>query len=62
MKLPVPMTIAQIAGFVGGVVHGSPDVSVTGMAVNPLESTEEDIALVVDPRLVRRLNEIKASQ
>lgn len=60
MKLPVPMTIAQIAGFVGGVVHGSPDVSVTGMAVNPLESTEEDIALVVDPRLVRRLNEIKA--
>lgn len=60
MKLPVPMTIAQIAGFVGGAVHGSADVSVTGMAVNPLESTQEDIALVVDPQLVRRLPEIKA--
>lgn len=60
MKLPVPMTIAQIAGFVGGAVHGSPEVTVTGMATNPLESTEEDIALVVDARLVRRLAEIKA--
>ncbi len=61
MKLPVPMTMAQIAGFVGGTPHGSPDITVTGIAVDPFQSEEGDIALVVDRTIIARLNEIKAS-
>ena len=60
MKLPVPMTIAQIAGFVGGSVHGSADVTVTGIATDPMLATEDDIALVIDPNLIKRLDEVKA--
>ena len=61
MKLPVPMTMAQIAGFVGGTPHGASDITVTGIAVDPFESVEGDIALVVDRSIIARMSEIKAS-
>ncbi len=61
MKLPVPMTMAQIAGFIGGKPHGAGDTSITGIAVDPLAAAEGDIALVVDKQLIAHLDNIKAS-
>ncbi len=61
MKLPVPMTMAQIAGFVGGTPHGAADTQVTGIAVDPLEAVEGDIALVIDKQLIAKMKDIKAS-
>ena len=60
MKLPMPMTATQIAGFIGGKVEGDGNTPVTEIAVNPLTSTQNDIALVTSPHLIKKLNEIKA--
>lgn len=60
MKLPVPMTMTQIAGFVGGKVHGE-DVTVSGIATDPLLAEEGDVALVIDKQLLAKLDEIKAT-
>ena len=60
MKLPMPMTANQIAGFVGGIVEGDGKCTVEGIAVDPLTATDHDIALVTDPGLLKRLNECKA--
>lgn len=53
--------MAQIAGFIGGKTHGPADLAVTGIAVDPFEAVEGDIALVIDKQVIARLNEIKAS-
>ncbi|MBX9695472.1 MAG: UDP-3-O-(3-hydroxymyristoyl)glucosamine N-acyltransferase [Cyanobacteria bacterium] len=60
MKLPVPMTVAQIAGFIGGQVHGKSDLSVSGIATDPLASTENDVALVIDKEILKSLSAVKA--
>lgn len=56
----MPMTAAQIAGFIGGTVEGDSNYQVSEIAVNPLTASENDIALVTSPVLLKKLKEIKA--
>ncbi len=60
MKLPVPMTVAQIAGFIGGQVHGNANLAVTGIATDPFASTENDIALAIGKEVLKSLALVKA--
>ena len=60
MKLPVKMTAAQIAGVIGGQVHGDGNVAVTSVAVNPFAATKNDIALATDTAVLKRLDECDA--
>ncbi len=59
MKLPTKMTLEQVAGFVGGRVHGKGDVTVTSLCMNPLEGTEDQIAFFFDPKMVELLGNSK---
>lgn len=56
MKLPAEMTLQQIAHVIGGRVEGPADLltnlKVSSVAVSPLQSTEDDLALVFDEKLV----------
>ncbi len=56
----MPMSATQIAGFIGGKVEGDGNTTVTGIAVDPMSATREDIALVTDAALLKRLDECKA--
>lgn len=60
MKLPMPMTAEQIAGFIQGTVHGDGKTQVENIAVNPLKAEGNDIALVTDATLLKKLNECNA--
>ncbi|MEZ4542906.1 MAG: UDP-3-O-(3-hydroxymyristoyl)glucosamine N-acyltransferase [Cyanobacteriota/Melainabacteria group bacterium] len=60
MKLPMPMSASQIAGFIGGTVEGDGNALVSGIAVDPFGATREDIALVTDSALLKKLDQCKA--
>jgi UDP-3-O-[3-hydroxymyristoyl] glucosamine N-acyltransferase len=61
MKLPRELSLAEIAFVAGGKIEGPPDTKVSSVALSPLAAQEGDLALVFDPKIVRRIHEIKAS-
>jgi len=61
MKLPKEFSIGEIAMVIGGRVEGPADVKVQSVAMSPLAAQPGDLALVFDPKLVRRIAECKAS-
>ncbi|HEY9786800.1 MAG TPA: UDP-3-O-(3-hydroxymyristoyl)glucosamine N-acyltransferase [Candidatus Obscuribacterales bacterium] len=60
MKLPTEMTLSQIAQMLGGRVEGQGDLKIGSVAASPLASTEDDLALVFDEKLIKLLPDIKA--
>jgi UDP-3-O-[3-hydroxymyristoyl] glucosamine N-acyltransferase len=60
MKLPAPMSLNQIASFIGGRVEGSGDIVVSGMSPSPLDATDEEIALAFDKKYLKNLSSFKA--
>ncbi len=60
MKLPMEMTIGQIAALVGGRVSGSADVTVQAVATSPMAATSSDLALIFEKDLLKRINECQA--
>jgi UDP-3-O-[3-hydroxymyristoyl] glucosamine N-acyltransferase len=61
MKLPKELSLAEIAFVAGGKVEGPADTKVSSVALSPLAAQEGDLALVFDPKLIRRIGEIKAT-
>ena len=61
MQLPREFSISEIAALIGGKVSGTPDVKVARVAMSPLSAQPGDLALVFDTKLLRRLDECKAS-
>jgi UDP-3-O-[3-hydroxymyristoyl] glucosamine N-acyltransferase len=60
MKLPAPMTLSQIAAFVGGRVEGPADLTVSGMSPSPYDATEDDIALAFEKKYLKELDSFRA--
>src|SRR5207253_9021270 len=54
-------SLAEIAFVAGGRVEGNADVKVNSVALSPLAAAEGQLALVFDPKLIKRISEIKAS-
>lgn len=61
MRLPAEMTAAQIAHMIGGKVHGSPETKVSSVALSPLDAVEGQIAFMYDAKLLKRLDQCKAT-
>jgi UDP-3-O-[3-hydroxymyristoyl] glucosamine N-acyltransferase len=61
MKLPVEMTLGQIAAVVGGRVKGSADIKVNSVATSPLAATSSDLALIFEKEMLKRIGECKAA-
>jgi UDP-3-O-[3-hydroxymyristoyl] glucosamine N-acyltransferase len=60
MKLPAPMSLNQIAQFVGGRVEGPADLTVSGMSPSPHDATEDDIALAFEKKYLKELDSFRA--
>jgi len=60
MKLPSEMTLAKVALAVGGRLAGSPELTVSSLAMSPLNAAPGDIVFVFEPKLLNRLDECKA--
>ena len=60
IKLPAPMNLAQIAGFIGGEVHGPADLLIDSVATSPMSATESDLALLFDKELLKQIDKCKA--
>ena len=61
MKLPIPMTLTQIASVIGGRVQGPADLTVSSIATSPLHATESDIALAFDKSFLKQVDQCKAA-
>jgi UDP-3-O-[3-hydroxymyristoyl] glucosamine N-acyltransferase len=61
MKLPAPMTLGQIAAFIGGRVEGPADLSVSGVSPAPHDATEIDIALAFEKKYLKQLDSFRAA-
>ena len=60
MKLPTPMSLGQIAGFIGGQVKGSADIIVDSIATSPMAAGESDLAFIFDKQLLKQMDKCKA--
>ncbi len=60
MKLPAPMSLVQIARFIGGEVQGPDDVVFDSIATSPQSANESDLAFVFDKQLVKQIDQCKA--
>ena len=60
IKLPVPMNLAQIAGFIGGELHGPADLMIDTVATSPLLAPESSLALVFDKAMLKDIDKCKA--
>lgn len=61
MKLPKPFTLAEIASIIDGIVEGPSDLAVNSIAMSPLSAGPGDLAVVFEPKLVKRIGECHAS-
>jgi UDP-3-O-[3-hydroxymyristoyl] glucosamine N-acyltransferase len=61
MKLPIPMTLTQIASVIGGRVQGPADLTVSSIATSPLHATESDIALAFDKNFLKQVDLCRAA-
>ncbi|MDP3507069.1 MAG: UDP-3-O-(3-hydroxymyristoyl)glucosamine N-acyltransferase [Candidatus Melainabacteria bacterium] len=60
MRLPQAMNLGQIAGLIGGRVHGDSSITVESVSPSPLNAKAEDLAFVFEQKLVRKLALCKA--
>lgn len=61
MKLPMEMTLGQVAQVIGGRVKGPADLKVSSVAPSPLSATANDLAFIFEKELLKRLDECKAA-
>jgi UDP-3-O-[3-hydroxymyristoyl] glucosamine N-acyltransferase len=61
MKLPIPMTLTQIASVIGGRVQGPGDLTVSSIATSPLHATESDIVLAFDKDFLKQVDRCRAA-
>lgn len=61
IKLPSPMTLGQIAGAIGGQVHGPADLKIENIAPSPFNAGEKDLALLFDKQLLKDIDKCKAA-
>jgi UDP-3-O-[3-hydroxymyristoyl] glucosamine N-acyltransferase len=61
MKLPKELSLAEIAHLVNGKVQGSPATKVSAVALDPFKAKDGELAIVFDPKLIRRLGECTAT-
>src|SRR5579883_3293881 len=61
MKLPIPMTLTQIASVIGGRVQGPGDLTVSNIATSPIHATESDIALAFDKNFLKQIDKCRAA-
>src|SRR5262245_44836483 len=61
MKLPRELSLGEIAAATGGRVEGPADLKVASVALSPLQAKSGELALVFDAKLLRRINECKAT-
>ena len=61
MKLPMEMTLAQIAAIVGGRVQGPSDLKVSSVAASPMAATSSDLAFIFEKELLKKLADCKAA-
>lgn len=61
MKLPKEMTLAEIAAIAGGQVAGPAATTVSAVALDPFSANQGELAIVFDPKLIRRLSECTAT-
>ncbi len=60
MKLPKELTLAEIAVIAGGQVKGPADTKVASVALDPFAAGVNELAILFDPKLLRRISECKA--
>ncbi len=61
MRLPMEMTLAQVAQVIGGRVKGPSDLKVSAVAPSPLAATSTDLAFIFEKELLKRLDDCKAA-
>ncbi|MDR3611944.1 MAG: UDP-3-O-(3-hydroxymyristoyl)glucosamine N-acyltransferase [Candidatus Obscuribacterales bacterium] len=60
MKLPMEMTVGQIAAVLGGRVQGASDVKLSSVSPSPLSATASDLALIFDKALFKKIDQCNA--
>ncbi len=60
MKLPMELSLQQIASVAGGRLEGD-DVKVKSIALNPLNAQEGDLAFVFEPKYIAQIAQCKAT-
>lgn len=60
MKLPMELTLQQIAAVAGGRLEGE-DVKVRSIALNPLTAEEGDLAFIFEPKYIAQISQCKAT-
>ncbi len=60
MRLPQAMNLGQIAGLIGGRVHGDSSIMVESVSPSPLNAKDDDLAFVFEQKLVKKLSQCKA--
>ena len=61
MKLPMEMTLAQVAAIIGGRVQGPSDLKVSSVAPSPMSAKPGELAFIFEKDLLKRLNDCKAA-
>lgn len=61
IRLPSPMSLSQIAGMIGGQLHGALDMTVESIATSPLRAGESDLAFVFDKQMLKQINQCRAA-
>jgi UDP-3-O-[3-hydroxymyristoyl] glucosamine N-acyltransferase len=60
MKLPMELSLQQIASVAGGRLEGA-DIKVKSIALSPFAAQEGDLAFVFEPKYIAQISECKAS-
>ncbi len=60
IKLPSPMSLGQIAAFIGGQVNGPIDLQIDGIATSPLAAKESELAFIFDKQLLKQADKCLA--
>lgn len=61
MKLPREFSLGEIAAVSGGRLEGPSDIKIAAVATNPMAAGPGELALVFEPKLVKRLDQCRAS-
>lgn len=60
MKLPMELSLQQIAAVAGGRLEGA-DIKVQSIALSPLAAQEGDLAFIFEPKYIAQISQCKAS-
>src|SRR5437879_5693043 len=61
MKLPKELSLMEIAAIICGSVEGPADTMVHSVALDPFKAGTGELAIVFDPKMIRRISECTAA-